>query len=431
MAPSPVIRGLRRLFFASFFLALPLYGDLSSALAQTAPQGAGEADVFTVDDVAVDATAATAAAARETALARGQAEAFNRLLARLTVRSDASRLPRPSAAEIADLVRGIELDGEKTSAVRYIASLRVRFRADGVRNLLRRSGIPFAETRSKPMLILPLVDAESGAILWEQDTDWRAAWAASPRSEGLVPLVVPVGDLDDLRAISAEQALAGDTKRLAALASRYNAGDVVVAVAKPQYAGESVSAVQVSINRFSALGQDETVLESYGAEAGKSAWTKAVSGVAANLEDTWKRASLIRYDSQKSLTATVQLAGIDELVELRRRLANVAILRNADLVYLARNEAQFRFDYFGDERQLASAFAQNDLVLEQGANGWRFRPRLAAGRPTGRLGTMPGATAPGAATSLPATESPDGTPAPDAPPPDMLPSDMGEPIIVQ
>jgi hypothetical protein len=416
-----MIRGLRRLFFASFFLALPL----SAPLAQTA----GEADVFTIEDIAVDATAQTAAAARETALARGQAEAFNRLLARLTVRSDAQRLPRPSAAEIADLVRGIELDGEKTSAVRYIASLRVRFRADGVRSLLRRSGIPFAETRSKPMLILPLVDAESGSILWEQDTDWRAAWSAAPRSEGLVPLVVPVGDLDDLQAISAEQALAGDTRRLAALASRYSAGDVVVAIAKPQYAGESVSTVQVSINRFSALGQDETVLESYGAEAGKSAWSKAVAGVAANLEDTWKRASLIRYDSQKSLTATVQLAGIDELVELRRRLANVAILRNADLVYLARNEAQFRFDYFGDERQLASAFAQNDLVLEQGAAGWRFRPRVAAGRPTGRLGTMPGATAPGAATSLPATESPDGMAAPDVPP---GPSDMpDEPIIVQ
>lgn len=422
MAPSPVIRSLRRLFFASFFLVLPLYGDLSGVRAQAA----GEADVFTVDDVAVDATAATAAAARETALARGQAEAFNRLLARLTVRSDASRLPRPSAAEIADLVRGIELDGEKTSAVRYIASLRVRFRADGVRNLLRRSGIPFAETRSKPMLILPLVAADSGPILWEQDSDWRAAWAASSRSEGLVPLVVPVGDLDDLRAISAEQAMAGDTRRLSAIAARYNAGDVVVAVATPQYSGESVEAVQVSINRFSALGQDETVLESYGAEPGKSAWTKAMAGVAANLEDTWKRASLIRYDSQRSLTATIMLAGIDELVEVRRRLANVAILRQADLVYLARNEAQFRFDYFGDERQLASAFAQNDLVLEQGANGWRFRPRTARGAPTGRLGTLPGATAPGAAASMPATELPNGTAAPD-----MSPDLPDEPIIVQ
>lgn len=415
MLPSLPISGLRRLIFASLFLALPLIAGVSAAQAQDA----GNGNVFTVEDVAVDATAQSAAQAREAALARGQAEAFNRLLARLTLRADAQRLPRLSAAQIADLVRGFEVQSERASAVRYIASLRVRFRDDAVRNLLRQNGIPFAETRSKPMLVLPLLDDEGGRVLWERDTDWRAAWAVAPRSEGLVPLIVPVGDLDDLRDISSEQALGGDTTRLNAIAQRYGAGDVIVAVAKP-----SGSSVQVSVNRFSAIGQDETLIENY---EGQDVWTKAAAGVAANLEEAWKRSALIRYDSQKSLTATVALAGIDELVDIRRRLARVAILRNADLVFLARNEAQFRFDYFGDERQLATAFAQNDLILEQGGAGWRFRPRSAPGAASGRLGTMPGATAPGNAGSLPALQQPDGSAMPDGPAPEM----PDEPIIVQ
>jgi hypothetical protein len=426
MAPSRVVFSIRCLFFASVFLALPLFGDISSARAQALE----EADVFTVSDVAVDATAATAAAARETALARGQSEAFSRLMARLTLRGDAARLPRPSAGEISDMVRGLEVEGEKTSAVRYIASLRVRFRADAVRTFLRQRGIAFAETRSKPMLILPLLDSESGAILWEQDTDWRAAWSVAPRSEGLVPLVVPVGDLDDLRAITAEQALAGDTARLLAISQRYSAGDVVVATATPNYIGESVASVQVTINRFSALGQDETLIEEYAAPSGmgtnQDVWAQAAAGVAANIEDAWKRNALIRYDSQQSLTATVTLAGLDELVEMRRRLARIAILRNAELVYLARNEAQFRLDYFGDERQLATAFAQNDLLLEQGVTGWRFRPRSAPDAATGRLGTLPTATAPGAASSLP-TAMPDAAPTPEM----TAPSLLDEPVIVQ
>ena len=423
MVPSLPIDGLRRLIFASLFLALPLCAGLSDARAQEA----GNGDVFTIEDVPVDATAQSAAQARETALARGQGEAFTRLLGRLTLRADAQRLPRPSAAQISDLVRGFEVEGERASSVRYIASLRVRFRDDAVRNLLRQNGVPFAETRSKPMLILPLLDGESGAILWEQDTDWRAAWAVAPRSEGLVPLIVPVGDLDDLRAITAAAAMNGDTARLAAIAQRYGAGDVVVAVATPQYAGESVAGVQVTINRFSALGQDETVIENYDAAPNQDVWVKAAAGVAANIEEAWKRSALIRYDSQKSLTATVALTGLDELVEMRRRLSRVAILRNAELVYLAREEAQFRLDYFGDERQLATAFAQNDLLLEQGATGWRFRPRVAAGAAAGRLGTLPGASAPGAATSNPVIESPDGAPLENAPAPSLL----DEPIIVQ
>lgn len=401
MVPSLVVVSLRRLCFASLFLALPLIAGVGAGHAQ----GAAESDVYTVDGVAVDATAQTAAAARDSALARGQAAAFQRLLSRLTTRADAARLPSPSAAAIADMVLGLEVENEKTSSVRYIADLRVRFRADAVRNLLRQNGIPFAETRSKPVLILPVLAGDSGPVLWEQITPWREAWAAVPRDEGLVPLVVPVGDLEDLQAVNAESAVSGDAARLNAIARRYDAGDAVVAVATPQYEGETVASVQVSINRFSAFGQDETVVESYTPSGGKDAWAVAAAGVAANIEESWKRGALIRYDSAHSLTASVSLAGLDELVGIRRRLAGVAILRQADLVYLARNEAQFRFDYFGDERQLVTAFAQHDLILEQGESGWRFRPRVAPGSPAGRLGTLPDGAAPGAADAPPAIET--------------------------
>jgi hypothetical protein len=409
MVPSPFLGGFRRLCFASLFLVLPLIGGAGPGRAQEA----GANDVYTVEGVAVDATAQTAATARDNALARGQAEAFRRLLSRLTTRADAERLPRPSAAAIADMVLGLEVENEKTSAVRYIADLRVRFRADSVRNLLRQNGIPFAETRSKPVLVLPVLATDAGPVLWEQTTPWREAWAAVPRDEGLVPLVVPVGDLDDLHAITAQTAVSGDTARLNAIARHYNAGDAVVAIATPHYSGETVTTVQVSINRFSALGQDQTVVESYSPSGDKDAWAVAAAGVAGNIEESWKRSALIRYDSAHSLTAVVALAGIDELVDIRRRLAGIAILRQADLVYLARNEAQFRFDYFGDERQLITAFAQHDLILEQGGTGWRFRPRVAPGSATGRLGTLPEAGAPGAADAPPAVESlpppPDGT----------------------
>src|SRR3990167_2989805 len=56
--------------------------------------------VFDVTGVAVDVTADTAAAARERAIAEGERAAFRRLLERLTLRSDHSRLPELPRAEI-------------------------------------------------------------------------------------------------------------------------------------------------------------------------------------------------------------------------------------------------------------------------------------------------------------------------------------------
>src|SRR5580704_15909065 len=131
--------GARRLFWAGLLVVL--------GLPAVGPVGAWAAtDPFSVTGVAVDATAATASAARDTALADGQRKAFRQLLERLAAPADYGRLPHPSDAEIVPLVAGFQLQEERTSAVRYLATLTYSFRPNAVRALLRNAGIPFAET---------------------------------------------------------------------------------------------------------------------------------------------------------------------------------------------------------------------------------------------------------------------------------------------
>ena len=71
------------------------------ALAVPSAVRAADADVFTVANVHVDESAAAAAGARDTALARGERRAFDELMRRLTVRADRDRLPRPNAETLA------------------------------------------------------------------------------------------------------------------------------------------------------------------------------------------------------------------------------------------------------------------------------------------------------------------------------------------
>ncbi len=168
---------------------------------------AGAQEVFTVTDVRVDATAKTAAAARETALAEGERRALGRLLARLTLRADQARLPVLERSQIAALVRNFEVEEEKTSSVRYLAKLTIRFKRKALRRLLRAHDIPFAETLSKPVLVLPVYEVADALALWDDPNPWREAWARQPKRDGLVPLVVPLGDLSDIADIGAEQAL--------------------------------------------------------------------------------------------------------------------------------------------------------------------------------------------------------------------------------
>ena len=141
------------------------------AAAQTAPY-----DVYEVV-VPVDVTAKSAATAKKEALTNGEVLAFSRLLERLTLLDELDRLPRLGSTGIATFVKDISVADEKTSGVRYLAKLTVRFKRREVRKLLMDLGISFAETRSKPALVLPVYQAAGALMLFDDPNPWREAWS--------------------------------------------------------------------------------------------------------------------------------------------------------------------------------------------------------------------------------------------------------------
>lgn len=112
---------------AAAAVALARPGTLATASAQ----GAG----FTVSGIAAEATAETAIAARERAIAAGLRSAWLALLARQAPAEEA-RLGAVSADELERLVESYEVENERLGATRYAATLTVNFRPDRVRSLL-------------------------------------------------------------------------------------------------------------------------------------------------------------------------------------------------------------------------------------------------------------------------------------------------------
>jgi hypothetical protein len=86
-------------------------------------------------------------------------------------------------------VRDFSVAREKASSVRYIARLNYRFKADEVRDLLRAYNVPFAETPSRPVVVLPVYEIGASAVLWDEPNPWRQQWNAKDEPQGLVPLI--------------------------------------------------------------------------------------------------------------------------------------------------------------------------------------------------------------------------------------------------
>jgi len=354
----------RRLFWAGLLLAL--------GLPAAAPGGAWAAvDPFTVAGVAVDATAATAAQARDDALADGQRKAFRQLLERLAAPADYGRLPHPSDAEIVPLVAGFQVQEERTSAVRYLATLTYSFRPNAVRGLLRSAGIPFAEVASRPILLVPVLKLGTGApLLWEPANVWRRSWLDKPPPTGMVPIVVPAGDADDVAALPAAPADSMGPAALAPLLQRYDAGEALIAEAALDAAGVTVTLRRPGV--ADPLFSERIVQNAVESQA--DLLRRASQRVAQALEERWKReTAVLPQDDAGGLVVHVPLHGLDDWLELRRRLAATGFVQGISLKSLSRREAIVGLSFAGDANQLKLVLAQRQLALEEAPDGWTLR----------------------------------------------------------
>jgi hypothetical protein len=71
----------------------------------------------------------------------------------------------------------------------------------------------------------------------------------------------------------------------------------------------------------------------------------------------------------RNLAVSVPITGLQDWIEVRRRLATVAGIRT-EIRYLARDEARLNLLYSGDEQLLTQALAQRQLQLSQAEQQW-------------------------------------------------------------
>lgn len=333
--------------------------------------------VFTITGVAVDETAASAAAARDVALASGQRRAVQRVFRRLIVRADARLLPQPTNEDVASLVQNIELSDEKTSATRYLATMTVAFKPDAVRDYLRAAGLQFSETVSRPRLVLPVFEAAGAINLWDPPNAWRDAWEARQiSSDTVVPLIMPEGDLRDIGSIGPIQALAAESRPIGAIAARYRVRDVLVAHATlVQDLAANRPLVHVSLRHIGPSSGAVTIETFTGESRDRvgALLAEAVRRTVERLEDDWKRDNYLRFNEPVRLSASFALNTLSDWLEMRRRLDGAAVIQRTELASISRSDAQVVIHYLGGPEQLGLALAQRDIDLVEEDGFWMLR----------------------------------------------------------
>jgi hypothetical protein len=344
--------------FDAFLSRLAAAVGFSLALAFGA--AAQTSDLWTVSNITVDATGTSPSAAKESALAQGRQKAWAEMFRRLTPSAEWSLQPPLTDQQLDPMIKSFTIASEKHSSTRYLAVVSYVFNPVGVRAALKRSGTRFSESTAKPVLVVPLFGSA-----WVPDSPWGQAWSEQSRRGRLVPVAVPVGDVEDMGSLATVSS-AADWSIVRPLAERYGAGQVLVASATKGTAGLQVTLTQIrSDGRFQRSG-------SYAPQAGEDELalaTRTAGAIADGLQEDWKRSTSVDYGLQSAIVASVAFTNLSEWISLRRTLESVRLIQAIAVEELSMGGARLRLDYVGKIEQVQTALSQTNVFLAADANG--------------------------------------------------------------
>jgi len=344
--------------------------------------------------VKVDATADSAAAARDLARIDGQRRALTLVINQLSGSSDSAKLPKLDDKTITDMVESFEVANERMSAVRYLADYTFHFRPAKVRRLVHVADTASAETSSKPaiaesgnkpapaaesgkpIIVLPVFRDGARTVLWDDPNTWREAWGQRSADSGPVHLSVPLGDASDLATIDAGRAESGKSDALTAIAHQNGGEEAIVALATARRQGDKLVGLDLNVKRyrFGRLADTQsTSLDSNPGESEGDFLKRAADTAAAEIAGSAEKNPGPRSDQQETLAASVPISSLGEWVQVRDRLASVPAVRKVDLLSLSRQEAKIQIRYVGSSDQLKSSLAEVDLGLDGSDPVWRLQ----------------------------------------------------------
>jgi len=345
------------------------------AAAALVAAGAQARDPMTVSGVEIDAQAATAFEAQRRAMSEGQARAARILIERLTLPEDRleSGVMGVTPEDAASLIAGLQIADEQRSSTRYRGILSVEFDPRAVRRYLDGLSVPYVESPSAPVLVVPVLDRAGDDAVWRGG--WYEAWRQGGFENALTPFIAlgsRRGEEDEPLGrglVSAAAARALDEDALRALAGLYEVEAVAVILAR-ESAGEVRAAGAILHFEGGGVRREDLPM------ASGASFIQAASQIVQRRQDDWKRAAVVRGAERAEMEITFLFNSLSEWRALQGAVAGASLVENARLDAISRTGAAMSVTYRGVREQLAAELAARGARLEQDPQlGWTVRRR--------------------------------------------------------
>lgn len=348
-----------------------------------APARAEQPDVFAVAGVKVEARGPRPEIARAKAVADGERAALARLLRKLTLAEDHARLPKPDAEAVRNAVRNFSVESENQQGDTYTAAIAYRFDRDAVRAMLEGAGVPFLESASPPLVVLPVWKEEGKPTLWDDPNPWREAWMRHEPADTMVDFARPRGDLADLKAIAGEEAVAGNRAALGRIGDHYKAGLIAVALGTVEKGQR-----RIAVRLYDLANGRTTAVGAFPAGADAAGLDKAAAQVARAIDAAWKKNAILIEQNAAVVRIRAPLQGLEHWIKIRQSLRGMPQLRGLTTISMSPGEALIELRFAGTLAELRRQLDQRGMTVtvepakDGGPETWLLKPPSTAVKET-------------------------------------------------
>lgn len=334
-----------------FLFLLSLFCSLLS-------QPAAAEDMSLYDaDISVDVTAATASAARETAMNEANRQAVMTVARRLTTAEGASVLNHLNNNQILNFIKEVTVGEEKVSDIRYIANLKITINAEIIKAYLSEKNAPVAIVEESTIIIIPTFRefATDTPLLWEENNPWLQAWNTNAQTSGPVK-ILPLGNTY-ANSITAAQALQMNGIALDGIAAGEQTPNLYIADA----IYDGIDGLDVTLYAYKN-GSQETV--KIPGSRGEQLFNDAVRKVKETLLAKVQRQSQTVSQSSSEITVLFAFNALRDWMKVQQALKNTAGVDSLTIDALGAGKVQFKLRFTGGEDRLLHHLRDKNLNLK-------------------------------------------------------------------
>ena len=341
-----------------------------AVIGQVFAQGnANNNPLYSVKGYVVEKNIKDPAKARSKAITEATKDAFKKILENIT--------PRQYWYNHEEIMNMANYDEvlQKFSIVKeelepnYKVTLDLFYNPQAIRDQLTSMNIPYSEDTGGNILVIPLFELSSRAMLWEQSNPWKKALNDNFDSFSTFKFSLPLGDVEEMRALTPEMAALGAGDIIRGLGESYDAKAVVVARARAVtdfFGDRFIEAEMVWYGEGSEQMPTTTTSISYPEGVSlESALNSAARGVMATFVDNWQSSKLIKVDVPGRVFLRFAPANVQDLEKIKSTVKGLNIVRDMKLRVMNVKDSIFQVDFYGDEVDIRKNLIKAGLMVNE------------------------------------------------------------------